>query len=93
MMKNILALAMAFILGAAGVASAGMQGQGAKPDAQKPEFKEQNPGGYRLGDMDKDVDRSISRKEAKVNRHLTEQFDKLDKNGDNKLSKQELEAF
>lgn len=43
-MKSSIVLAIALAFGATGVASAGMQGQGTKPDAQKPEYKEQNPG-------------------------------------------------
>jgi hypothetical protein len=93
MMKSTLALAIALTLGTSGVATAGMQGQGPKPDAQKPEYEEKKPGGYRLYNIDKDVDRHISKEEAKVNRHLTEQFDKLDKNNDNKLDKSELASF
>jgi hypothetical protein len=37
-MKSILALAVALALGATGMASAGMQGQGARPDVNKPEY-------------------------------------------------------
>lgn len=77
----------------AGIATAGMQGQGPKPDAKKPEYEEKKPGGYRFYNIDKDADKHISKGEAKVNRHLTEQFDKLDKNNDNKLDKSELAAF
>lgn len=43
-MKFLTAMFIALAFGTASVASAGMQGQGGKPDAQKPEFKEQNPG-------------------------------------------------
>ena len=52
-MKSILALAVALSLGSTGMASAGMQGLGAKPTANKPEYKEPNPGpyGYRLMEM------------------------------------------
>ncbi len=94
-MKSILALAVALALGATGMASAGMQGQGAAPDAKMPEYKEPNPGpyGYRLMEMDEDADTHITRDEARVNRRLTEHFDKLDKNNDNKLDKSELAAF
>jgi hypothetical protein len=72
-----------------------MQGQGATPDAQKPEYKEKKPGGYRyeFNNMDMDADRYISREEAKVNRHLFEQFEQLDKDNDNRLDKTELSAF
>lgn len=95
-MKSIFTLAITFVLAATSVASAGMQGQGAHPDAKKPEYKEPNPGPYResrLQKMDENVDKHISRKEAKVNRHLMENFDKLDKNNDNKLDKAELASF
>ncbi len=93
-MKSILALTTAFAL-AVGIASAGMQGQGAKPDAKGPEWKEQNPGPYLIREqgVNKNKDTYISRQEAKVNRQLTENFDKLDKNSDNKLDKTELGAF
>ncbi len=39
-MKTILAAAIACALGVAGMASAGMQGQGTKPDAKVSEMKE-----------------------------------------------------
>ena len=35
-MKNVLALTIALVLGTSGAAMAGMQGQGAGPDAKKP---------------------------------------------------------
>jgi hypothetical protein len=94
-MKSILALAVALALSATGMASAGMQGQGAKPTAKVPEYKEPNPGpyGYRLMEMDENADTYITRDEAKVNRPLMEHFNKLDKNNDNKLDKSELAAF
>jgi hypothetical protein len=94
-MKSILALTIALAFGTAGIASAGMQGQGAKPDAKKPEYEERNPGPYLLREqgINKNKDTSISRTEAKVNRHLTEHFEELDKNGDNQLDKAELDAF
>jgi hypothetical protein len=46
MMNRIFALvaALAFTLGTTGIASAGMQGQGTKPDSKKPEYAEKNPG-------------------------------------------------
>lgn len=73
----------------------GCKAKGASPDAKKPEYKEQNPGPYllRKHGINKNKDTSISRTEAKVNRHLTEHFEELDKNGDNKLDKAELDAF
>jgi hypothetical protein len=46
-----------------------MQGQGAKPDAKKPEYKEPNPGPYRLRQqqdfkaLDKNGDGCISKQE------------------------------
>lgn len=43
-MKSIRVMLIALMVGVASIASAGMQGQGGKPDAKKPEFKEQNPG-------------------------------------------------
>jgi hypothetical protein len=43
-MNSRLAMAAAMALGLIGAASAGMQGQGTKPDAQKPEYKEATPG-------------------------------------------------
>ncbi len=43
-MKNVLALTIALVLGTSGAAIAGMQGQGAAPDAKKPEYKEPNSG-------------------------------------------------
>jgi hypothetical protein len=43
-MKSKLLLAIVLAFGTASVATAGMQGQGTKPDAKKPEYKEQNPG-------------------------------------------------
>lgn len=95
-MKSIAALTITMVFAATGVALAGMQGQGAKPDAKKPEYQEPNPGPYResrLQMMDQDVDKYISREEAKVNRHLMANFDKLDQNNDNKLSKSELASF
>ncbi|HEX2238110.1 MAG TPA: EF-hand domain-containing protein [Gammaproteobacteria bacterium] len=94
-MKNLLAATMISALALAGPVSAGMQGQGAAPDAKKPEYKEPNPGpyGYRLMEMDKDADKSISKQEARVNRHLFEHFNKIDQNGDGKLDKAELSAF
>jgi hypothetical protein len=94
-MKNLLAATIISTLTMAGLVSAGMQGQGAHPDANKPEYKEQRPGGYnyRSNEIDKDADRSISKQEARVNRHLFENFDKIDKNGDGKLSRAELSAF
>ena len=49
-MKNVLALTIALVLGTSGVAMAGMQGQGASPDAKKPEYKEPNPGPYQQRD-------------------------------------------
>lgn len=81
-MKSIFALTLTIVLAVTGSASAGMQGQGANPDAKQPKYKERNPGPYRgsrLQMMDKKVDKHISREEAKVNRHLMENFDKLDK--------------
>ncbi len=44
-MKNQLALAICLAL-TTGAVTAGMQGQGAAPDAKKPEYKEANPGPY-----------------------------------------------
>ena len=47
-MKSMIAFTLAFGLAAAGVTSAGMQGQGADPEGKKkPEYEEKNPGGYR----------------------------------------------
>ena len=94
-MKNLLAATIISTFALAGPVSAGMQGQGAHPDANKPEYKEERPGGYnyRINEVDKDADRSISKQEARVNRHLFEHFDKIDKNGDGKLDKAELSAF
>jgi hypothetical protein len=80
-------------LAMAGAASAGMQGQGARPDTTKREYKEEKPGGYRIDELDKDVDTTISKQEARVKRHLFEHFNKIDKNGDGKLDKAELSAF
>jgi hypothetical protein len=68
-MKSILAFAITLALAAAGPAVAGMQGQGAKPDAKKPEYKEPNPGPYRLRQqqdfkaLDKNGDGCISKQE------------------------------
>ena len=69
-MKNVLALTIALVLGTSGAAMAGMQGQGASPDAKKPEYKEPNPGPYRgtrqqedFKALDKDGNGCISKKE------------------------------
>ncbi len=52
-MKSLLALVISLALTTAtGIATAGMQGQGAAPDAKKPEYKEPNPGPYRTRDDD-----------------------------------------
>ncbi len=94
-MKILLVPTIISALAMAGLVSAGMQGQGAHPTAKKPEYKEPNPGpyGYRLMEMDEDADTYVTRDDARVNRPLTEHFDKLDKNNDNKLDKSELAAF
>jgi hypothetical protein len=99
-MKSLLtlvsALVSAFTLSTAGYALAGMQGQGAGPEGKEiPEYMEKRPGGYnyRINEIDQDADRYISRQEARVNRHLFEQFDQLDQNNDNRLDKSELAAF
>ncbi len=92
-MKILLVPTIISALAMAGLVSAGMQGQGARPDAPVPEYKEEKPGGYRIGELDKDADRSISKQEARVNRHLFEHFNKVDQNGDGKLDKAELSAF
>jgi hypothetical protein len=73
-----------------------MQGQGAGPEGKEiPEYEEKRPGGYnyKINEIDQDADRHISREEARVNRHLLEQFGRLDTNKDNKLDKLELAAF
>lgn len=95
-MTSIFTWVTAIALGTAGPALAGMQGQGAGPEGKEiPEYKERKPGGYRyeFNNMDQDADRHISREEARVNRHLFEQFDRLDANNDNQLDKSELAAF
>ncbi len=76
-MKSLLAPTIIFALAMAGPVSAGMQGQGARPDAPKPEYKEEQPGGYRTSDTAKKVQ---------------EQFKSLDENGDGCLSREELSA-
>jgi hypothetical protein len=95
-MKQLLTWASALALGSAGYALAGMQGQGSGPEGKEiPEYEEKRPGGYnyKINEIDRDADRYISREEARVNRHLFEQFDRLDTNNDNKLGKSELAAF
>lgn len=81
-MKNILALAIAFALGTSGVSLAGMQGQGAKPDAKVPEFKE----------MDADRDGYIETGDVK-DPALRKQWTVLDKNKDDKLDEEEFGGF
>jgi len=81
-MKSILALVIALTLGATGAVSAGMQGQGAKPDAQVPEFKE----------MDADRDGYIETGDVK-DPALRKQWSVLDKNKDDKLDEAEFSTF
>jgi hypothetical protein len=64
-------------LALAGSVLAGMQGQGAQPDAPKPEYKEENPGGYRTSD---------------IADYIQEHYMSLDINGDGCLSREELSA-
>jgi hypothetical protein len=45
-MKGMFAATIISALAMTSPVSAGMQGQGAHPDADKPEYKENNPGGY-----------------------------------------------
>jgi hypothetical protein len=45
-MKRIVALVIAAVLATVGSALAGRAGQGAKPDAKKPEYKEAEPRRY-----------------------------------------------
>jgi hypothetical protein len=45
-MKRLLAATMISALALAGPVAPGMQGQDAYPDANKPEYEEENPGGY-----------------------------------------------
>jgi hypothetical protein len=45
-MKRLLAATMISALALTGSVSAGMQGQGAHPDENKPEHEEENSGGY-----------------------------------------------
>jgi Ca2+-binding EF-hand superfamily protein len=81
-MKSLLTLVAAFTLGTAGPALAGMQGQGARPDARVPEFKE----------LDADRDGYIETGDVK-DPALKEQWTVLDTNKDNKLDKGEFSAF
>lgn len=97
-MKKITpAIAIVFAVGFTGVASAGMQGQGGKPDAQKPEYKEAHPGGYRdhFTKMDRDNDGFMTREDL-VGPHakeLSAQWDKMDKNKDGKLDETEFGGY
>jgi hypothetical protein len=96
-MKTTLALAVAFALGATSAATAGMQGQGAKPDAKGPEYTEKNPGGYRdqFKKMDVDKDGFLTRQDLVGPRakEMSKQWSKIDKNKDDKLNKSEFSAF
>jgi hypothetical protein len=83
MMRWVLATAIAAALGAAGAASAGIQGQGPTPDAPVPEFKE----------LDKNKDSYLSEEEVKSSKELSRQMSKLDKNKDTKLDQIEFGAF
>ncbi len=76
-MKRLLAATMIFALALTGPVLAGMQGQGPHPDANKPEYEEENPGGYRT---------------SKTVENIQEQFEALDINGDGCLSREELSA-
>jgi hypothetical protein len=94
-MKSILAPTIAMAVGFTTPVFSGMQGQGAHPDADKPEYEEQKPGGYnfKIDHIDRDADTAISKQEARINRHLFEHFDEIDKDNNGKLNKAELSAF
>jgi hypothetical protein len=97
MKKAILAAAIACTLGLTGAATAGMQGQGAKPDAKGPEWKEPNPGPYRerFMEMDTDKDGFLSRNDivGPQAEEVSKQWEKLDKNKDDKLNATEFGGF
>jgi hypothetical protein len=76
-MKILLVPTIISALAMADPVAAGMQGQGARPDAPKPEYKEEKPGDYRTSDTVKNIQN---------------QFGALDVNGDGCLSREELSA-